>query len=203
MNRFATSLAVVLSAALIAPAVAAQEAKKAAAVKQPSQEEMMAAMEKLGAVTENHKKMEAMVGEWKADVKVWMAPGEPQRSEGTSKNEMILGGRFVKSEFSGTMMGKPFKGIGINGYDNHKGKFTGLWLDDMSTSYMASEGTLDSSGKVLTLTSEFDCPVRKQKVKMRMVTTLIDNDTHKLEMFDSTPEGGEMKTMEILYTRAK
>ena len=202
MNRCATSLAVVLSGALVV-GVVAQEAKKAAAVKQPSQDEMMAAMEKLGAVTENHKKMEPLVGEWRADVKVWMAPGEPQRSQGTSKNEMILGGRFLKSEFSGTMMGKPFKGIGINGYDIHKGKFTGLWLDDMSTSYMASEGTLDSSGKVLTLTSEFDCPVRKQKVKMRMVSTLIDNDSHKLEMFDSTPDGNEMKTMEILYARVK
>jgi hypothetical protein len=196
MKRFAFCVVCLLCAAVVAQ-------DKKPADKQPSQEEMMAAMAKYGAVTENHKKLEALAGDWKADVKMWMGPGEPEKSQGSSKNEMIMGGRFLKSEFSGNMMGRPFKGCSLNGYDNAKGKFIGLWIDDMSTGYMASEGSCDASGKVLTLTSEFECPIRKQHVKMRMVTTLIDSDSHKLEMFDAMPDGKEMKTMEILYTRAK
>jgi Protein of unknown function (DUF1579) len=203
MKRFASPLCVVVLCAFVA-GVIADDKKPAAAAKPPTQEEMMAAMAKLAALNENHKKLEQFVGEWKCDVKCWMAPGaEPEKTAGSAKNEMIMGGRYLKCEFSGNMMGQPFTGGNLLGYDNAKGKFFSLWIDSMSTGYMASEGTCDASGKVFTYISEFDCPIRKQHIKMRIVNTVIDNDSSKAEMYDTTPDGQETKSMEILYTRVK
>jgi hypothetical protein len=196
------SLALVLCTAVVMNVVIADDKKPAA--KGPTPEEMMAAMAKLAALNENHKKLEQFVGEWKADVKCWMAPGaEPEKSVGSAKNEMVMGGRYLKCEFSGNMMGQPFTGGNLMGYDNAKGKFFSLWIDSMSTGYMAAEGTCDASGKVFTYVSNYDCPIRKQRIKMRMVNTIIDNDTTKAEMYETTPDVQEMKSMEITYTRVK
>jgi len=201
MNRFATSLAVVLSGAMVFGVVA--DDKKPAS-KHPTQEEMMAAMAKMGAVNENHKRLEQMAGEWKAQVQCWMEPGgQPIKSEGACKNQMILGGRFLSSTFEGTMMGQPYNGHQLLGYDNTKGKFFSLWIDNMNTGYMAADGSADPAGKALTFTSNYDCPIKKMPIKMRLVSTMVDNDTNKFEMFNSDNGGPEYKTMEIVYTRVK
>jgi hypothetical protein len=174
----------------------------------PSQEEMMAIMMKMATPNENHKKLESMTGEWKADVTCWMSPGTPEKSQGTTKNQMIMGGRFIKCEFEGSMMGRPFKGVHILGYDNAKKKFVGTWFDDMSTGIMTSEGTGDESGKTITMRSECLCPITNEMMPMRMVTTMPEagsGNTMKFEMFGPAPDGSgkEIKTMEIAYTRVK
>ena len=45
-----------------------------------------------------HKMLEKSNGTWNTKVTMWMAPGaEPMMSEGTTINEMIMGGRYQKS----------------------------------------------------------------------------------------------------------
>ena len=57
-------------------------------------------------------------GTWDTTMKLWMEPGaEPMVSTGTSTNTMILGGRQLKMEYSGTFMDMPFMGIGFTGFD--------------------------------------------------------------------------------------
>ena len=63
--------------------------------------------------------LEPLVGDWKVEVKIWMAPDAPPTvSKGTAKSTWALKGRFVQQEFSGEFMGKPFRGISFTGYDN-------------------------------------------------------------------------------------
>jgi len=63
-----------------------------------------------------HEMMMKSSGEWKSVSKFWMDPsGEPMVSEGTVKFEMILGGRYMRSTHTGTMMGMPFEGIFLQG----------------------------------------------------------------------------------------
>jgi hypothetical protein len=62
-----------------------------------------------------------------------MEPGQPPlESEGTAEHKMILGVRYLQQAFTGDMMGTPFGGIGLNGYDNQKQKFVSTWVDSMS-----------------------------------------------------------------------
>ena len=57
---------------------------------------------------------------------------------------MALDGRVMVEQFEGTMMGAPFKGHGMSGYDNVTGKYWSTWNDSMSTGLMVSTGTCDA-----------------------------------------------------------
>jgi hypothetical protein len=197
-------LALTLMFGLGARVRAAEEA--AAAKKTPSQEEMMAAMMKAATPGPEHAKLKTLEGNWTADVTATdPASGKEEKSTGTMKNQMILGGRYLKQDYSGTMMGMPFKGGGLVGYDNVKKKYTMLWVDEMSTQMMMSEGTFDESAKTLTTMCTMDCPVGETATKktFKQVVTMSDDDHHTYDMFEVTPDGKENKVLTIKYTRAK
>src|SRR6185369_6128409 len=98
-------------------------------------QEMMKKMEAAGTPGPAHKALDALVGNWKAEVKCWMEPGGPPNvSQGTAKANWILNGRFLEEEFHGEMMGKPFTGRSLLGYDNTKQTFNTVWVSDMQTS---------------------------------------------------------------------
>jgi hypothetical protein len=99
-------------------------------------------------------------------------------------------------------MGQPFKGMTITAYDIGNEKYVNLWIDSMSTMMMLSEGKAGSDAKVITTACTFDCPIQKEKVSMRQVITIVDNDHHTIDMY-TTQDGKEFKMMTIKYTRAK
>src|SRR5262245_21579950 len=93
-----------------------------------------------------HKMLAKGAGSWKAKTTFWMAPGaEPVVSDATFTGEMILGGRYLMSKYSGNMMGMPFEGIAIEGYDNAGKMFVSTWVDNMGTGIMNMQGKYDES----------------------------------------------------------
>ena len=165
-------------------------------------QEMQKKMEAAGTPGPAHKALEPLVGNWKAEVKCWMeSGGEPQVSQGTAKTNWTLNGRFLEEEFQGNMMGKPFKGCSLMGYDNIKQTYNTVWVSDMQTSMFTSEGKADSGNKVITLEGKTTCAVTGQKdVPVKTVFRLLSSDKHVFEMYDKRT-GKEEKTMEITYTR--
>ena len=166
-------------------------------------QEMMKKMEVAGTPGPAHKALDAFVGNWKAEVKCWCEPGgAPQVSQATAKSSWALKGRFVEGEFNGEMMGKPFLGRSLLGYDNTKQKFISVWVSDIQTSMFTSEGKGDSGYKVITLEGKGDCPATNRKdVPMKQVFRVLSPDKYTFEMFDGST-GESVRTMEITYTRA-
>jgi len=149
-----------------------------------------------------HEMLANRVGEWKAEVTMWMDPTKPpETSEATTVCEAMLGGRYFKSTHTGMMMGMPFEGYEISGYDNVKKKFFNVWMDNMGTGIMVSEGTYDEATKTLTFTGEMTDPMGTD-MNVREVITAPDKDHSLFEMYVDMG-GNEMKTMEIKYTRVK
>ena len=134
-----------------------------------------------------------------------MAPDAPEmKSKGRDTSEMIFDGRYLKSDFSCDIMGMPYKGTGLTGYDNTKKKFVGVWADSMSTGMMVAEGEADAGGKVITFGGEYPCPMEGGAIrKFRQVWTITDADHHEFEMFGAGPDGKEFRGMHIKYTRVK
>ncbi|MCH8854223.1 MAG: DUF1579 family protein, partial [Planctomycetes bacterium] len=60
-----------------------------------AQAAMMEAWAKLSEPGKHHEHLKALAGTWKTTTKWWMGPGEPDISNGSCKNEWILGGRFL------------------------------------------------------------------------------------------------------------
>jgi uncharacterized protein DUF1579 len=173
---------------------------------QPDQAEMMAKWMELSTPSEHHAKLEAFVGSWDVTTKFWMAPGAPpQVNTGTSEIKWILGGRFIQEDFQSTMQmpgaePQAFQGVGITGYDNAKGQYTGTWADTMSTTALSSVGQFDDSTQTLSLSSSFDCPMAGP-CDMRMTIRAVGPDEVLLQGFKTAKGQEEARYMEITYKR--
>jgi hypothetical protein len=167
------------------------------------QQAMMEKMTKAATPGPQHEMLKKMAGEWSSKVKFQMDPSQPwQESPSTSTISVLMDGRYCQEVVSGQMMGAPFNGVGITGYDNVLGKYVSTWIDNMGTGIMTSQGTADASGKVITLIGTVSDPVTGKPSKVRLVTTIVDDDHHTFDYY-SVPPGGkkEMKTMIIADTR--
>jgi len=133
-------LSTALSLAIWSGGAVADDAKqgesksaKPATATPPNMEEMTKKMQEFATPGPAHKALDALAGEWNVEARYSMGgPGTPPTtSKGVAVTRWILGGRYLQEEFSGEMMGRPFKGIGVTGYDNFKKKYISTWVDDM------------------------------------------------------------------------
>jgi hypothetical protein len=173
--------------------------------KMPSREEMMARWKDAMTPGAMHKKLEIFVGSWNAEVKMWMnGPDSPPTiSKGTTRYSMVFGGRYLKQEFKGKMMGQPYVGIGYTAYDNMKKKYTGTWIDNMGTAISTMEGTIDEEGKTITLMGKMDDPMTGEMNKdVRYVYRIIDTDKHIFESYNESMDS-KHPAFQITYTRKK
>jgi hypothetical protein len=172
--------------------------------KQESKMDMQAMMEiykKVGTPGEPHKLLARLEGSWTTRSRGWMEPDKPpMESIGACEQKLILGGRYLRQEYTGDMMGAPFTGLSFLGYDNHTKKYVSVWIDSMSTGIYYFEGTASADGKTITQDCSYDDPV-KGPCLWRAVTRIKDDNNQEFEMY-LTPKGGkEEKMMEMTVTR--
>lgn len=162
---------------------------------------MMDVYTKLATPGEPHKQLASLAGSWTTTTKSWMEPDKPpMESTGSCEQKMLLGGRFLQQECTGDMMGQPFTGIGVIGYDNHTKKYVSTWMDSMGTGIFSMEGTASADGKTISEKGQYDDPI-EGRMKLRAVWKIADGNTEIFEMYGTGKRGKEMKMMEIAYTR--
>ena len=196
-----TGAALAVAATVVVSLALAQD-KPAAPKLDPQMEEMMKKAEAFCTPGPAHQALDPLIGDWTAEVKMWMTPDAPPTiSKGTAKNTWALKGRFVQQEFSGEFMGKPFHGISFTGYDNVRQKYRSVWIDDMSTAMVTSEGDAEDGGKLITLGGDYACAMTGDEHKQtKQIFRIISRDKHVFEMHDPS-KGDDSKEMEITYTR--
>ncbi len=187
----------------------APKAGEKAAAGMPSPEEMKKMME-ASTPGEAHGKLKPLAGKWTYVTKWRMTPEQPwEESTGKAEFKWILGGRILTQEIKGNpspndaMMGGPFEGFGITGYDNISKKYYSTWNDNMSTGTMMSEGTADGSGRVFTYESEYNCPMKGPNQHSKTVLKIEGDDKLVYQMFDKDDKGKEFSNLEVSYTRVK
>jgi hypothetical protein len=201
-----------LSVALAVPAhaqekkapAATQQKKTPASASAADQKAEMDAMMKAMTPGPQHKMLAEFVGDWTFAMKMWMDPqAPPSEMTGTTSYKTIMGGRYLQGDHRGTMMGMPFEGLGIEGYDNVTGKYMASWIDNFGTGVMYLTGTYDPAKKAYTFWGDEVDPAHPAvKVRARQVVSWIDQDNSRMDWFE-TRGGKETKTMEIVYTRKK
>jgi hypothetical protein len=162
---------------------------------------IMEIYKKVGTPGEPHKLLAKLEGSWTTKSRGWMEPDKPpMESSGTCEQKLILNGHYLQQEYAGDMMGAPFTGINILGYNNHTKKYESLWIDSMNTALYFFVGTASADGKTIIQSCSYDDPVRGPSV-WRSVTKFKDDNTQEFEMY-LTPKGGkEEKMMEMTVTR--
>lgn len=201
MNRKARVCGMVVLGVLVGMAkpALAQEKEMSA-----DEQAMMAKWAQYSTPSEAHGNLAEAAGDWEYTMTWWMQPGAaPERSSGTSKSEMILGGRYLEDKVRGTAMGQPFEGRGTTGYDNYSKEYISTWVDNMGTGVFVSRGKYDPAAKSLVMTGTMDDFMDGKKKTMRSVLTHVDQNTTRFEMYAPGPDGKEFKTMEMVSKRQK
>lgn len=159
-------------------------------------------MVKYALPAEEHDYLSYFEGDWKVESTMYMGP-TPEVSEGTSHMELAMGGRYLHASHSSEMNGMPFEGHGITGYDRVSGEFFNIWLDNMGTGFMEGRGHALKTGKGHEVSGTMKDPLMGGDTSFRMVTTVVDDDRFKFDMYMTPPGQEESKAMEITYTRQK
>jgi hypothetical protein len=106
-------------------------------------------------VQKEHLWLQKLVGEWRFEGECLMGPDQPPVKNSGSQTVRTLGGLWMVGEGEGECPdGSTAKSIITLGYDPQKQRFVGTFIASMMTHLWPYEGTLDETGKVLTLDSE-------------------------------------------------
>jgi hypothetical protein len=185
-----SGLVVTLAVACFAPAQAQDDAEMKA---------MMAA----ATPGPHHAALAAKAGSYKTTSKMWMEPGQaPMETVGTSELKTVLDGRFVQEITKAQMMGMPWEGHGIYGYDNTTGKHTGIWYDSFGTMIMNFEGTCSDHCKTISLSSTYIDPTTRSEKVMKSVSQDKADGVSVTTLYDVV-DGKDVKMVEITYEPMK
>ncbi len=172
-----------------------------ALAQQENQDEMMKKWMDYMTPGEMHEMMAKSVGEWTYVSKWWDDPSaEPTVSEGRAVNEMIMGGRYLKSMNYGNVMDMKMEGMSILAYDKAMGQFYALWIDNMGTGMTMAKGKYDPKTKACEMNGTMVNPMTGTDMNYRQTMTFIDDNNQLFEMF-MDHDGKEYKAMELRYTR--
>jgi hypothetical protein len=156
------------------------------------------------APQKEHQWLNQLVGDWDTEGEIHMAPGmEPIKSTGTDTSRM-LGGFWLLSDVKGEMMGMTMEAKLTIGYDAEKKKYVGSWVDSMTSYMWTYEGSVDDSGKVLTLNTQGPCPQRGgQMTNFKEVMEIKNKDERTFTSSYQEEDGKWTKMVAVKYRRKK
>ncbi len=142
------------------------------------------------------------VGSWDASIEMMM-PGAPAMppSKGVEVNAMSCGGLCLATEFKGEVMGAPFQGHGVTTWDPAKKIYIGSWSDSMAAGLATTESRWDAAKKTMNATM-LTPDGNGGTVKIRS-TVEYSPGKRVFSMYMPGPDGKEMPSMRITYTRQK
>lgn len=147
-----------------------------------------------------HQWLQQFVGDWDLEIEIMMAPGQPaMKSKGFDRSRMV-GNYWLVSE--GKNHEFPYECRLTLGFDESKQRFVGTWLDSMSAFLWHYVGTVDLTGKRLTLETEGPFPPGGGKLtKFREVTEFKSAD-HRVFTSARLEESGAWVTqLQINFRR--
>lgn len=162
----------------------------------------MEAWMKAGAPGEHHKYLEALIGDFTADVKIWETPdAEPMQFTGTVSRKWILDGRFVQETVEAESPFGSFEAVGFIGYNNIDGEYQFAWLENQSTTMTVNSGFYNTEEKTLIQMGKHRNPVTGKLITSWSVLDLSDPYRHTVLGQQVGPDGKEFKNFEAVFVR--
>ncbi len=150
--------------------------------------------------TREHQLLKEHAGTWKVACKLYMEPGQPPM-EATARETIEMVGEFwTISKYECDMMGMPFVGRAMMGYEPHANRFVSTWVDCMSPVLFHFTGK--EKGDTIVMEGEaFSC-MTQSVLRHRITEKHISKNERIFEMFATMPDGKEIKMMTNHYRRA-
>ncbi|MCI0588400.1 MAG: DUF1579 family protein [Planctomycetes bacterium] len=157
----------------------------------------------LGAPAEEHRKLDAMAGDWDVSLQFPVGPGKTGEGKASCEARWMLDGRFLRLEYASTFMGRPLTVLRYVGFDRHAGKFVETHFESAHTDVLWGTGSLSEDGKTLTCTGTHVDAKAGAPAKVRTVTTFQGPEAFRLEMTYLDAEGKDSKTIVLAHARKK
>lgn len=138
------------------------------------------------------------VGTWDVVMKVPQPDGQVVESKGAEVNSAVCGGAWMWSDFESTMLGAPYEGHGLIGYDASRALFVTYWVDSTTPYLIALDGKIDPSSRTITYAGTMR-DSSATEVPMTQKLSWTAEDTRVAEFAFKSAAGAT--SMEILYTR--
>ena len=160
-------------------------------------------MEQMPKPTEQHGWLERFVGEWDAEVQMFMQPDQPPMTTSGSEVCRMVGGFWMVGDGSGSMGEMPYAHRITLGYDPGRGKYIGTWIDSMMSYMWQQEGELDDAGNTLTMRTEGPCPMSGKTLQFREVTEFKSADHRLFTSFVQQDDGSWQPGLIVNFKRRK
>jgi len=144
----------------------------------------------------------ACAGEWRGTNRLHDPnTGAPEDTPSTLTITPMLGGRFVRVEYTWSYRGEPQEGALIVGHEPESGRAPAYWIDSWHMGHvgMTCTGTAGLDG-ALDVRGTYAAPLGPDWGWRTMLGP--GPDTLAVTMYNVTPDGAEEIAVEATYTRA-
>lgn len=153
-----------------------------------------------------HRWLQQLVGEWAYEAECPMGPDKPMMKMTGTESVRTVGDLWIVGESKGEMPGgEPATMILTLGFDPKKGRFVGTWVGSMTAYLWVYSGSLDASGKTLTLETEGPLMggAGDKMTKYKDITEVVSKD-HRRFRSEMLGEDGQWITLVTMdYRRTK
>ncbi len=151
-----------------------------------------------------HEWLNQFVGEWEMESECTPVPGQPPMKGKMQEKVRSLGGFWVVTDSDAEMMGMQMKVSMTIGYSPEKKKYVGTWIDSMLPHLWQYEGTVDESGKILTLEAEGPSMLKPgTTAKYRDITEFKSPDERLFSSYIQNDQGEWVKIVTGVAKRKK
>lgn len=151
--------------------------------------------------TANHAHLAKFVGYFRGETKTWMDPSQPpQVTSGELHVQPLFGGRWLRLEHVGTVIGKPHAGEMLLGYNIDEAQHELCWVDSFHTgsAMMFCSGKARDDGAISVLGSYAAGPERwGWRTELRLASA----DSFIMTATNISPAGELWPALETLWTR--
>lgn len=149
------------------------------------------------------KYLEQFVGTWSVEKSFFpRGGGDPSKSAGECRQEMIHGGRFLRSEFTFDGPNGKTTGTGVIGFEPASGLFTSTWVDSRQTRMSVRRSKDKFDGKEIVLYARPLDGGGGEAASSRTVSRVEGNGTTIVHrQYAPTPDGKERLVMQLVMTK--
>lgn len=143
-----------------------------------------------------------LTGRWRGQYRLWLDPqSEEQRSDTDALVSLKARDKFLCVEYTWMSEGKPQEGLMLVGVQDAEGTIAATWVDAWHNgdNLMACTGRTEPDGS-LTFMGHYKAPTGPD---WGWKTTISPPSGHtfRVVMYNVTPEGQEMKAVEMMYEK--
>ena len=140
----------------------------------------------VSTTTEEHVRLQRLVGEWEVVLRTTLPGGKPQEDQGRVVAAPILGGRYVVANYTLQIQGVKVEAVQIFGFDALRSVFTASWRDDLSTWSIETAGPpVAATPDVLVLTGTLIDAKDPTGRPFRQVVDLATEKAVTVRLFDT------------------